>query len=940
LVKVTLEGLSIGSRDDVSFSVEKLVLSPVVRDLLRKRITIESVSVEGFRCAVVRDREGKVIAPVVGFPPTEGSTPAGKRQDAPDEGAENQTAENGVSDGAKGFLTEQPDVLVKRVDVADGRIEWIDQSLNPGSKVSIIVGGVKGSIVESSSAGEHEFSFAASMGADGNQSVSLSLQGAVSLAPGKPSLPKSARASFRADALDVNIFHAYLSHAAGRAQLPGKLAVQADFAWQKAPDRVIKFKTFVRDHQAPGLELAAEGEVGLTELLSDVRRFSFRAWSDCLPVGSFAVGIPKDFPLAMDRGAAKFRIEGRKSESEDIRLEGAATLEEVAARGYLKAVGDKLSMKAEFKFTPAELVVSNVQVSSKQRLIRAHARVSGLLEAKPVVDVSGDLIIDPRWAAAHGAGFPPGLKIEGSVPVRFVVKGKLDALHFDVAGDFTGTSIGYAAVLEKTGTGKALIASRGLISIDLRQGPPAVKASASASIDVPGIRLRVGPEGPWLDEVSFRQEAVVSFNNGAADIRESKSVVRWGTKGPEILTATATASGLGLAGAKIKGQASARLDDRLAAIGGLDRIPELKIKGNAVAKIDFSGNMSKIKWSMDCPLVDLDMALGKIWRKPSGVRAGVKADGRLSQEGLDLRKAVLDIPGLPAEARGRLVNPDGSPGQLIVEVERGELGALTQHAAEASRLGVSGPFAFNARLEHTPKGLAPVGEIRVLDVRYRPLNSPWTAEETRGVIDFAGESLTIRELSGRMTGVVEGRWEVKGAFEDISSPAKMRGNLTMRMGKGKVKADRMVRVLTKFHSKIGDFLKPKPVGMHGDFLHMNAVSAEFQLSSSLLKTDNFRMKGPGVSVGAVGELNVESLDLDLFMGIYTLVTGSETLGQYGAIRQFMEDHRDLLQIPVTSYCKIAGSAAETVGIIPCNREALERRVADRLDYLISLQDSM
>ena len=155
------------------------------------------------------------------------------------------------------------------------------------------------------------------------------------------------------------------------------------------------------------------------------------------------------------------------------------------------------------------------------------------------------------------------------------------------------------------------------------------------------------------------------------------------------------------------------------------------------------------------------------------------------------------------------------------------------------------------------------------------------------------------------------------------------------MGKGRVKGDRIVPVLTTSHSLLANIIKPRPVAMKGDFIEFNEVRADFAVRAGQLITNNFQMKGQEIITAALSSVKMDTLELNAVLGIQTNVIGSETLEAVPGLKELMESRRDKLpKAPVTVFGRISGSLLSSLNVDPLKHSEIDRSDLQRLEKIM------
>jgi hypothetical protein len=513
-----------------------------------------------------------------------------------------------------------------------------------------------------------------------------------------------------------------------------------------------------------------------------------------------------------------------------------------------------------------------------------------------MLDLSGEISFQPQWSKALGIAFPDKLTIEGPVPVRGRVRGQIDNLWFDVTGQTTHARIVWAPYLEKP-SGK-----RGSLSLKGKWLPAHAKPSARthlnavARVNVAGARLRLTSRSRWISPAFVHFDAKVSVKGTKIDVKNAGIAIRRGIEGREFVEAKADFINLTAPDPRISGHATIMFDRNIITLAELDSLRDLEVKGNAPLKIKFAGPVSGLNWSLDIPLTHLDISAKDIFRKPGGVRGSFSASGTFAGNKLTLEKSLLTLPGMAARGRGVLSNRHGKFQGLTVDLQKANVGRLLRYVPAVDGSTVSGSLEASLSLKPSKTGVVPAGSVRLVEVNYRPEKAGWSLEQIKGILDFRADSVVIPEITGRVAGLIRGPLTAKGSLKRVASLDTLDGHVSVKVGKGRIEAGRLIAMLNQARLLAGTLLDPEVAAKSRDLLDFNSLTCDLHMKSGVAKTDNLRLKGPDISVGAIGDVRLNSLHLDMLVGLHTVVVAADTLSKIPAVKEFIKKHEGLLKI--------------------------------------------
>jgi hypothetical protein len=891
-------------------SIRRVDLVPDLYDLVRRRLSIRSITVYGLHSSVVRDEDGRVWAPML---------PLAAR------GAEPRTPR-----------PAGPPVKwsVREIRFYNGTIDWIDKCVSPEKNLVIKVSDISGLVDRLVPGSESPLYFSARVGSgEGVESI-LRLEGSLRIAPDQSGLEKVKLSAF-SDSVRLDPLTAYLPAGGPDMEKLPRPGFRAEFTWTKDDARVVPFQGAIGFGTRRESKLIFDGRAVVGKDFSGLEEVSCGVSTESLPLAIFSKLFPRESPVDPRSGFLKGEVRGEWTRASSWAAGGSLGFEEIVPVGKLSAFGKTLRIWARFRVEPDDLLIRGLEISGASRLISVTGKVSGPLLEQPVLDLSAQTSIRPDWIKAFGIKLPKGCRIDGSIPCRVRITGTTEKVRFSANADMTASRFQFGRYAEKPAGKRALFSARGSCALNGTGPGPRVSVKASTKAEVEEMRVRADIGGPLLPPARIRLDARVWADDGSVRIRESHISVgrvddrQYAVKGGASLYWTGTPS------PSLKGTLTAALDTGIVRFLGL-KLPEgLEVEGGVPLRVRFSGRPERLNWNLDAALGGLAISRRKAFHKREGVAGDITARGDMINGKVALKEAVLNLPPLVLKAR-TTKNPAARGDEpLSLEVAEWDLATMSPYIEDPNLKASSGPVKAKFTLRRTGSGIVPSGVIEVVNVRMQREHAPWTLEKISGTIEVNGETVKIRGISGEVTGACQGRWRLTGTLRNVMTPERQKGRFTMEMGEGRIKAIRLVTTLTNHHSVLGRLIQPRPIALKGDFITLNSVRGDFSINGSKASTDNFRSTGPGLFSGIVGTLDMESLQLDIVMGNNTVVVGSNTLSRIpGVSRLLSRDGSSMIKLTVDTFARLTGSVAGSINIDPLRSDSINRSVLGRLEKLM------
>jgi len=220
-------------------------------------------------------------------------------------------------------------------------------------------------------------------------------------------------------------------------------------------------------------------------------------------------------------------------------------------------------------------------------------------------------------------------------------------------------------------------------------------------------------------------------------------------------------------------------------------------------------------------------------------------------------------------ARGILRDKNGKLQDLWVSTKNTRLEHLARFALPLQDKGLTGDADLSVRLSQQEKGIIAHGTIRPISVDFAPKGSAVAVRQVRGQVETDGATLDIKELNGRLAGYVEGPIHVQGKLAQLGSVEALEGKLAATLGRGRINA-RMIRtLLSQANALLSTVLDPSGAGSPDSPLDFESASGTFSVRSGVAKTEDLKLKGSNLSLGAIGSLDLKAMTVDATVGMKT-----------------------------------------------------------------------
>ncbi|MEW6140047.1 MAG: DUF748 domain-containing protein [Thermodesulfobacteriota bacterium] len=962
LLELSLAGLSVTSQDGKPLlSADAIQFSPSLGGLLDRRISVKSVNVHRLHASIRRQDDG-TIQDLVRATEPQVRPPAGE----PDreEAVPRPTPPASTASPVPEPPHEKPQKVawsVEAIRLTDARLDWLDRQIVPGQEVAVSLKQVNGTLIRKGQTESFAADFTGKLAGDDPEAGTVSVSGTITFTPNFSGLANAA-VTLAAKSVNLKIFRHYIPPSARAGEHFQSAAGTADLAWQAG--QPTKVMVNAQLHSASERSVVnLHGTIVTNEGFSTITQIDGTVETDSLPLRFLRAYLPSQVPLNPDTGTLKARIAGRWAEDEAWSVTGDIGIEDAGLAGKLGKIVSKARVWLKGSVNPHELTLENLEIADSAKLASISGGVTSPFSSARRLELKGEVIVRQPWLGALGVSVPSELVVGGTVPVRFVAQGRPDDLWIDLTGDLTGAGIKWTPYLEKPRGKPGTVSVRGRAHFNGESALESIVQRATLSLGMSEATVKLREEGPQLSGCALQFDGKIAFEKRGTDLTDATLAIRRGAGARTLLLAKANIKDLGSDAFAIHGTATATLDKTTLALAGLERDAGIRTAGSALLQARFKGTKGGVDWSFEMPLNHMDVTVPDIVRKSPGVDGALKASGKWTPSEVLLSYGQLTLPGVLVTAQGIVRDKDGQMKDVLVSTKNTRVEHLARFVLPLQNRGLTGEADISVRLKQSDRGIATQTSIRPISIDFVPKGSPVAVRSIRGLVESDGKSLDIKELTGRLSGHVQGPITVAGALHNIGSVRALQGDLSANMGRGKINAGTIRNLLSQANALLGTVLDPARGGAPDNPLDFDSASGKFSFASGVATTDDLKLKGPGLGLAAIGSYDLTSAVFDALVGVRTSTAVPAALGKIPAVRKLVKEHEGLLKAlgvdrelkrlgldgstpesqestsaagktPITVIVKVKGPARD-ITVVPVLEASLKKDTATRLKDLLN-----
>ncbi|MFH1113604.1 MAG: AsmA-like C-terminal region-containing protein, partial [Pseudomonadota bacterium] len=620
----------------------------------------------------------------------------------------------------------------------------------------------------------------------------------------------------------------------------------------------------------------------------------WKAKTDSVPVSFFQEVIPAAVPVDKTKGIISSVLEGQWSSVDDWDSAGVITLEGIVGTGRLSSISKDFKFTTTGRLSPAEYVIESMELNGAKRLASVTGRVVSPLSGSPSLDLKTRIFFEPHLLKAAGVSPPKDVTLKGTLPVDGHVTGTIKETSITLTADLSNLGASWGHYLEKPEKAKGRLSVKGKYRHGHAGTPKHPLFGGEARLEASNAAVGFIPGGHRLSNAALLLESKISVHGDRVDLTETSLSLSGHGDGRTVLKLQGECTGI--PDSKMKTSGAAVFTLNAANLALFTPLPaDAVLVGGAPLTLRFEGGSTRVAWTAHMPLKDLDLRLGEGFHKASGVNGAVKATGVWSQGDVTLTSGELSLGGAVVAAKGQVASRGRGFKDLELDLKQTDIKNLVAFFPAMKKEHVlSGPVKAEVTLTSSDKGIVPHGSASLLGVNYHQDKGPIKFRGINGIIKVRGDEAELPGVTATVSGMVEGSVTVKGQVKDLTVIERLNGKLSATMGKGRIRLGSMADAVNSLRM-VAQVLDPKSQKVAGDMFAFDSLHCDVNIDKGTAATENFRLKGPDVAVGAMGRLNLPASRIDLVAGLHTVVVTPSTLGKIPVVRDVVKKNEGLIK---------------------------------------------
>gem|GEM_PF-3064526 len=882
---ITIKGVAIEFPDaGSSVSIQSLNLKPSVGSLIKLEVLISSITVKGLRASVTVGAGGHAAGfplpiPLGGFSSTE-SLP--DKPQAQEEGT-GVSQSPGPGQGTGGRTQPTVELQIDRVHIIDARVDIMSGPPNDAQAVPVSLSDIYGEVQRQKDGLDYVFEFSGKIVSPERSVSPFRSQGFVKLADRQFPIAQ-ADVEIAGDNLHVEPWARMLSpyHVALDTltveRLTGRLSFQADSPCSVLLDVSLKGASDQK------VILRAQADVQPSKSFDAIETIKVKTRIERLPIQFVEEILKGDFPLTFSAGLVHGEAQGfwkgaEWSTAGSIKLEGL-----IPRLAFFNAT-DPWSGSGEWEGDGKNIRLQKVHIASNDTNLTLSGDIGEPFSGDPTFNV------DCRGKAGAPlitALLAPSVEVSGSVAVATRIKGSLNDLRLESNVEWASLDLASRPFFHKKSGPAATTSFTGRIfktggrSVDTRRLEGQLKGVMAS--------VRIGKDVTTQSALSAQTEFQAKVIATTKSINLSEVLVTLGRSdsSSKMFSMSGDVSNLGSGSESFHFQSKMVLDRYL--LNALSLLTnDVTVNGNSNAVFKVSGTRKRLNWNVNAPLNAVEVKIRETTLKPSGIPGNIVAAGTWQEGRLSLTKGELSVPGVFVTAVGDLVDRQGRFRHLDLEVKKADL-AQIRKLFPNSEFTMSGSLFGHIKLQPETDRIAAAGALHLSNVGLA-LAKPNTigCSGLKGVIEIQGNRARAEELTGALTGIVTAPLKLRGRIDALYTPDNLNGDVSIETGKGKIRTDFLAAA-----TAIGDVLGPRAAATQ-QLLEITAGSASIRIRSGQAETQDLRVKGPAIAVGALGTYRFKDSAINSMLSIQTRMFENLPIGNIPVVKDFLKQHEGFLK---------------------------------------------
>ncbi|MDQ1238561.1 MAG: hypothetical protein QG577_746, partial [Thermodesulfobacteriota bacterium] len=637
--------------------------------------------------------------------------------------------------------------------------------------------------------------------------------------------------------------------------------------------------------------LGLQGEVAMNDGLTSIESIRAQSRIDKLPLDFFGESIREKIAVKSDLGNLTGNVDWFWDKL-GWKASGLLELDQVMFTGGNISPVEPLSISAEFELDPQIVAFKKIHFRQLHSFVSSSGDVSGLFAEAPSINLTYHGVLDESNLKPLSK---TSVDVSGQVSVKGAVKGSLQDLHVDFTGDLANFSAGMPPHFQKklNTPGKLSLAAR--VSRQLGSSGTRPRVEGSLHCTLSNVQIGILDQPTAFPMVRTEFETKIAADAKGIDFKDASLVLYGPEKSQKILSASGYLTAVGSSNEKLSLQIKPVLDKSVLKMLQKSLAPTLDLDGKTELVLRLSGSRDKFDWSLNAPLSGTAIKIGTGFSKPLGMPASVAAQGTWNRGSVTLTKAEASSTGLTLTGNGRLRNENGSFQNVTIDIKKIDLAEFSK-LMPSKDVRISGVVEGQIRLQSVGQAVLPYGTLNLSNVGLT--TNPQAGvmlSNINGAVEIKEKTLKSDQLLGRLKGLLDAPIKLQGTLTNVESLEAMQGNVSIQTGKGTMKADFLTPILGQTQQAIGRALSMSGLSNGERVFEVDGGSASLNISGGLVQTQDLKIKGALMALGAVGSYKTVDKTLNATVSVQTRLFENIPLGKIPEIQKLVKQNEGWLK---------------------------------------------
>ncbi|MGC8658176.1 MAG: AsmA-like C-terminal region-containing protein, partial [Desulfomonilaceae bacterium] len=652
--------------------------------------------------------------------------------------------------------------------------------------------------------------------------------------------------------------------------------------------------TMFKANGSSGLKFSASGT--LAPDFSGIQELTIKGDSDTVPVVGVGKVIPKQI---LDQfgpnGSINLNFKGSWTHRDGWSAGGSARFNDFPPSGKYTFLGKQLAANLSFEITPDSFLIRSMDIQNElaNNLISIKGSIKNPFSSDRSFDLESRIHIHGSWLRPTGLDLPKDLSVSGPVPIFAHLSGPSKSLKLDMNGDLSAASLSYKSVFEKETGIKAGFKASTVLALNSPHPLDRLFKQLNIRLRVKDTTIKLVSGFQPIDGCPVDLDVEIDKLNKSLDLKNLSLKIALPGNRHSLLSATGHIKRINSPEPELNIDGNLFVSHDAMELSGLPT--RLPVDADGIGNLNFklAGSPKSLKWSLSAPLKDLRFTVGDWLVKRRGLELELVGSGTRSRGDIRINQARIKTPGFNGVVSGEM---SGKASFLKVDTADAEIGALANLFPALAHTGLSGKFNGLLTIDLHAKGFPVNGRLQLISMNYRPNRSPLMFEKISGDVQVNGGSVESKEIRGHVRGTIDAPVRASLNLTGLQNPKNLSGRISLSAGPGKLAAERLRSILSRAEALVQPFLNNNGEAKKFNPFDLKTVTADLQIDSGVVKTDDFKLKASELSIGAIGNVDLKSRNVDILSYVRTSSAPLAAIGSIPVVKDIIKKNEGLLKI--------------------------------------------